>query len=107
MLFRIGIKIPLNLVVLCITTFSLMFCVAPSLGWYSLFMTLLEESPWYGLLFFLLMSLPVVFSIVVTGAATVYFGYRSVVDCFWRAWKDFTVEVESSNVLVEAPFEGV
>ena len=41
------------------------------------------------------------------GVGLVQFVYRGVVDYFLEAWKDFTVEVESSNVLVEPPIERV
>ena len=106
--FRIlGVKIPLTLVSLSGPTLLLMGCVALSLAWYDVFMTVLEESPWYGLFFFFLISLAIAFPMVVVGGLAVNSVYRGVVDCFLGAREDFTVEIESSNVLIEAPFEGV
>jgi hypothetical protein len=84
-----------------------MYFVALSLACYSRFMPLLEESPWYELLIYFLISLPAASMIAMVVAQAVKFGYKSVVNYFLDAWKDFTVEVESSNVLVEAPFEAV
>jgi len=69
-------------------------------------MTLLEEeSPWYGLLLYLLISIPVVASILVGAGALVYVGYEGIVNYFIEAWKDFTVEVEPGGVPIAAAFE--
>lgn len=84
-----------------------MSCVAIFLAWYSLFTNLVKEKLWYWLLgffsIFILITPPIVeFSVIL-----VQFLYGSIVDYFLEAWKDFTVEVEASNVPVEVPFEWV
>jgi hypothetical protein len=85
----------------------LMYCVCLLLAWYSLFLNLLKESPLYGLLLYFLISIPVVASIVVCAAASVYFGFKGIVSYFFDALKDFTVEIEPGGVPIEAAFEGV
>jgi len=70
-------------------------------------MVLLEESPWYELLVYFLILLPAAFMIMVIVAQAVRFGYKCIVNYFLDTWKDFTVAVESSNVLLEAPSEAV
>ena len=78
------------------------------LVWCSMGINLLEEgNPWYSVLLSLLLSLG---SICFFSACVAYItleGYRGVIEYFSEAWKDFIVEVEASNVPVEAPFEGV
>jgi hypothetical protein len=70
------------------------------LVWYSLFMTLGEASPWYALLIFFSISLPIM--PVVFGITMIQSGYRGVVNFILEAWKDFTVEIKPGGVLVEA-----
>jgi len=85
-----------------------MCCVAVSLALYSLFTTLLEEeSPWYGLLLYFLISILVAASIVPGAGALVHVGYEGIVNYFLEAWKDFTVEIEPGGVPIETAFESV
>lgn len=70
-------------------------------------MDLRKDSPWYGLLFFFLMSVALVPSFAVGAAVAVHFILKGVVHYFLDAWKDFTVEIELGSVPIEAPFEGV
>ena len=104
-MFRAGVKIPLNSILLGALLLMLAYCVCLSLTLYSVFMNLLNESPWYGLLLFFLISIPVVASIVVFTAAMVHAGYLGTVDYILEAWKDFTVDVEPGGVPDDAPFE--
>lgn len=84
-----------------------MYCVYLSLAWYSLFTNLRQESPWYVVFLYFLISILVVASIVVCAAAAVYFVWECAVLYFLDAWKDFTVEIESRGVPIETPFESV
>jgi hypothetical protein len=82
--------------------------VALSLAMYSLFMTLLEEeSPWYGLLLYFLISILLAASILPGAVVLVHLGYEGIVNYFLEAWKDFTVEIEPGGVPIEAAFESV
>jgi hypothetical protein len=84
-----------------------MYFVAILLVCYASVTSSLEETPWYEGLIYFLIFLPATFMTVVFVAQAVRFGYKCVVNYFLDAWKDFTVEVESSNVLLEAPSEAV
>ena len=106
-MFRIGVKIPLALVSVYVPTFFFMYLIALSLVFYSSSVSLLEESPWYELLIYFLIFIPAALMSLVIVAQAVRFGYKCIVNYFLDAWNDFTVEVESSNVLLEAPFEAV
>ena len=70
-------------------------------------MNLLNESPWYGLLLFFLISIPVAASIVVFAAVMVHAGYKGTLDYISEAWKDFTVDIEPGGVPYDEPFEVV
>jgi hypothetical protein len=54
----------------------------------------LPENPWYILLIYFLISLFHVPAILGTIAAMVYFVCKGVINFFFEAWKDFTVDVE-------------
>jgi len=85
-----------------------MGCVTISLALYSVFISLLEEeTPWYGLLLYFLISILVVASILPGAAVLVHLGYEGIVNYFLEAWKDFTVEIEPGGVPIEAAFESV
>ena len=105
--FHVGVKIPLNCILLCGIIVMLAYCLCLSFAVYSVFVNLLKESPWYGFFLFFLISIPVVASIVVCAAVAVHAGYKGTVDYFLEAWKDFTVDVEPGGVLDDEPFEGV
>jgi len=77
------------------------------LAMYSISVQLLNESPWYELLLCFSVIIPVVPSFAACTAATVYFGFKGVVDYLLEAWKDFTVDIERGGVPDDAPFEGV
>jgi len=77
----------------------LFYIVALSWGWYYLFMKLLEEAPWYGLLIYFLISLFVIPALLVAIAGGIYFVYKGFIAFIFEAWKDFTVDVE----LVDSP----
>jgi hypothetical protein len=79
---------------LYIIVIMLIYCVAFCLGWYSFFMNLPEKDPWYILLIYFLMSLFHVPMLLGTIAAMIYFVCKGVIDFFFEAWKDFTVDVE-------------
>ena len=98
---------PLSLVLLYATIVVFMYCVAILLLWYSFFTDLVKDRPWYSLLGFFSISLVTMPPVIELGVGLVQFVYRGVVDYFLEAWKDFTVEVESSNILVEPSIERV
>ena len=106
-MFHAGVKIPLNCILLCGMIVMLAYCLCLSLGLYSMFVNLLNESPWYGLLLFCLLSIPFVASIVVCTIATVHAGYTGTVSCISEAWKDFTVDIEPGGVPDDASFDVV
>jgi len=78
----------------------LFYCLALSLGWYFLFMNLLEEGPWYGLLIHFLISPFMVPGLVVAIAGIIYIACKGFIDFLFEAWKDFTVDVERFDPLV-------
>ena len=100
-----GVKIPLNCAMLCIPLFILVVCITLSLGLYSFFMNLLKEpTPWYVFLVFFVLSIPLVASIVVSTAGSVYLVCNIFRNYILNAWKDFTVEVEPGVVVMENPY---
>jgi hypothetical protein len=74
--------------------FVLIYCVASSIGWYSLFMNALGGAPWYFLFCYFLASLFVVPAFLGAIAGVIYFVCKGVIDFLFEAWKDFTVDVE-------------
>ena len=87
---------------------TVLYCVAILLALYSVFLNLLKDRLWYWLSGFVPISLFIMHRIVELGITLVQFVYhRHVVDYVLDAWKDFTVEVESSNVPVDIPLERV
>jgi len=72
----------------------LIYIVALSLIWYSLFLHLLEEAPWHGLLSYFLISLFLIPALLPHTAGLIYLVYKIPVDFLLDAWKDFTVDVE-------------
>lgn len=85
---------PWNLFKLYTMIIVLIYCVILSLGWYSLFMNLLEEDPWDGLLFYFLIFLFVIPGYVVAIVGVIYFVYKGFKAFIFDTWKDFTVDVE-------------
>ena len=87
-----------------------MYCISSSLAWYSsdVHVNLMEGgNPWYSLLIYSLISIILIPSIAAFGAVITHGGYKRIVNLFFsEAWKDLTVEVESADMIVEAPFEG-
>jgi len=70
-----------------------------SLVWYTLFMTLLAEAPWYGFSIYCFISLFVIPALLAGIAWTIYVVYKGFIDFLCEARKDFTVDVE----LVDSP----
>jgi hypothetical protein len=71
-----------------------------SLAWRSVFMDMLEEFPWYGMLIYFLISLFVIPVLVMAIAVVIYFVYKGFIAFIFEAWKDFTVDVEPVDPLV-------
>ena len=106
-MFHAGVKIPLTCISLSGVIVMLALCLSLSLVLYSVFMNLLNESPWYGLLLFCLISIPFAASIVLCTTAAVHAGYKGPVDCISEAWKDFTIDIEPGGVPYNEPLECV
>ena len=99
---RVGVKIPLNLFLLCAMIFTLVYCVCILLVSYSFFVALWKASPWFGLLIMIFLSISPPATAVLVGTTMIQSGYRRVVNHFLEAWKDFTEEVEPGGVPAEA-----
>jgi len=106
-MFHTGVRLPLSCILLCGMIVILMFCVCVSLALHSFFLYLLKESPWYWLLLFVSISLPLVAGTVVFITVMLHSTYQGVVYYFLEARKDFTVDIEPGGVPVDAPFESV
>jgi len=76
----------------------LMYCFCLLFVLYSIFVRLVKDSFRYGLFLFVFISLPMIGGTVVCTVATLIGGYRGVVNYFFEAWNDFTVDVEPGGV---------
>jgi len=96
-----------NIILLCGVIVVLVYCFCILFALYSFSVQSLKEGFWPGI-YLLVFSFPVVVAIIVVcTVATLFVGYKGVVNYFLDAWKDFTVDVEPGGVPDDEPLEGV